>query len=661
MHTNKKALILLVDDNSQNLQVLGSLLEGAYTTAVAVDGVRALEFVKKRQPDLILLDVMMPGVDGFEVCRRLKAASETREISVIFLTARADMEDIVKGFAVGGVDYVTKPFQKEELLARVRTHITLRHSQKQLEEQNLQLQQEIAERKQAEEELRKAKETAEAASRVKSEFLATMNHELRTPLTSLQGSLGLVIGGVAGQLPEKAASLIEIAHRNSDRLVRLINDILDIEKIEAGKMVFNLQRYDLVALIQQAIEVNQAYAGMFGVSLVFHAPAAGADARVDADRFAQVMANLISNAAKFSHENGSVEVSCRHTKGRIRVAVADHGPGIPEEFRSHLFEKFSQADSSDTRQKGGTGLGLSICKAIVERMHGTIGYATESGAGTTFYVNLPEIPPQPEKHAIDEAREHKTEILICENDADVAHLLQLMLSNAGYQSDIAYTAGEAKSRLAAKTYAAMTLDILLPDEDGISLLRELRQQPATHDLPIVIVSARAREAHGELNGSAVGVVDWLTKPLDEHRLRQAILHATGRAGDRARILHVEKATDIVNVTAVLCGELAHIVRASTLHEARELLRKEPFDLVILDIRLPDGSGYELLGSLNDIARQPVPVLIFSVEEVPREIASWVAAALVKSQTSNEKLLQTIRSLIARDDSQTSSEPYGEYQ
>ncbi len=397
MHTDKKALILLVDDNSKNLQVLGSLLEGAYTTTFAVDGDGALEFVKKRQPDLILLDIMMPGIDGFEVCRRLKADPETREISVIFLTARAEMKDIVKGFAVGGVDYVTKPFQKEELLARVRTHITLRHSQKQFWEQNLHLQQEIAERKQVEEELRNAKEAAETANLAKSEFLATMSHELRTPLTSIQGALGLILGGVAGQLPEKAAALIEIAHRNGDRLVRLINEILDIQKIEAGKMVFDLQRHDLAPLITQAVETNKAYAGTFGVKLVFQASVGSADTLVDADRFAQVMANLLSNAAKFSPENGSVEISLTRTEGRIRIAVADHGPGIAEEFRPQLFEKFSQADSSDARQEGGTGLGLSICKAIVERMGGSIGYETGIGAGTMFYFNLPEIQTKPQE------------------------------------------------------------------------------------------------------------------------------------------------------------------------------------------------------------------------------------------------------------------------
>ncbi len=645
MYTNEKALILLVDDNSKNLQILGPLLEGVYTTAVAVDGVGALEFVKKRQPDLILLDIMMPEMDGFEVCRRLKADPETREISVIFLTAQTDMEDTVKGFAVGGVDYVTKPFQKEELLARVRTHITLRHSQKQLGEQNLQLQQEIVERKQVEEELRNAKEAAEAANLTKSEFLATISHELRTPLTSIQGALGLILGGVAGQLPEKAAALIEIAHRNSDRLVRLINDILDIEKIEAGKMVFNLQRYDLVPLIEQAVETNKTYAEKFGVTLVFQVPAADADALVDADRFAQVMANLLSNAAKFSPENGSVEISLRQTEDRIRVAVADHGPGIAEEFRPQLFEKFCQADSSDTRQKGGTGLGLTICKAIVERMSGKIGYETETGGGTTFYVDLPEISQAAKDKTAPGEVKQKAKILICEDDTDFAHLLQLMLSEAGYRSDIAYSAQQAKTLLGEKDYAAMTLDLILPDEDGISLLRELRENPGTRDLPILVVSARAGEGKGELNGDTFGIVDWLTKPLDQQRLKQAIMQATSLAGGRARILHVEDDRDIVELASVLCGQVAEIVNASTLREARESLQKEPFDLMLLDLELPDGNGLELLPLLTK-QKPPMPVVIFSAGEPDHETVKDVSAILVKSRTNNEELLETIRALIS---------------
>lgn len=226
---------------------------------------------------------------------------------------------------------------------------------------------------------------------MKQEFISTVSHELRTPLTSIRGSLGLVMGGVAGELPSQAQSLLDIANKNSERLLLLINDILDMEKIESGKMVFNLQPQELMPLVQQSLAANQAYAGQFGVRYELKSQAPRAKIRVDSDRLMQVFANLLSNAAKFSPRGDSVDVSVTRNGAAVRVAVADHGAGIPEEFRPRIFQKFSQADSSDTRQKGGTGLGLSITKAITEQMGGAIGFDSKLDAGTTFFVDFPEL------------------------------------------------------------------------------------------------------------------------------------------------------------------------------------------------------------------------------------------------------------------------------
>ncbi len=198
-------------------------------------------------------------------------------------------------------------------------------------------------------------------------------------MTSIQGSLGLLLGGVGGEMPKKATTLIEVAHRNSDRLVRLINDILDIQKMESGKIDFDVRPHDIVALVRESIDANQAYARTFGASIALAVAPAGAQAMVDSDRFAQVMANLLSNASKFSPRDATVDVSITRADGRIRVAVADHGPGIPDEFRDKLFEKFTQADASDDRVAAGTGLGLSIAKAIIERHGGTAGEVRSQG------------------------------------------------------------------------------------------------------------------------------------------------------------------------------------------------------------------------------------------------------------------------------------------
>ncbi len=226
---------------------------------------------------------------------------------------------------------------------------------------------------------------------LKNEFVSTVSHELRTPLTAINGSLGLILGGMAGQLPSQACELLEISQRNSNRLLQLINDILDIEKLEAGKMPFNMQEVDLVALLKNSIEINQAYAEQLNIRLEFKPQLAAANVSVDPDRFSQVMANLISNASKFSPSGDIVSIELDREDKYFRVSVTDNGPGIPEDFKTVLFEKFTQLDSSDTRAQGGTGLGLSISQTIIEKMNGTIGLDSIEGHGSTFYIRLPAL------------------------------------------------------------------------------------------------------------------------------------------------------------------------------------------------------------------------------------------------------------------------------
>lgn len=225
--------------------------------------------------------------------------------------------------------------------------------------------------------------------RMKGEFVSTVSHELRTPLTSISGGLGLVVGGALGEIPEKAKLMLEIAHKNSLRLAHLINDLLDMEKLVAGKMVLELEVQHLMPLLDQALETVHAYGEQHGVT--FAVVARAGDVRVSADsmRLQQVLSNFLSNAAKFSPRGGVVEVAARQLGTKVRVEVIDHGPGIPEEFRARIFQKFSQADSTDARKRGGTGLGLAISKELIERMHGSIGFDSEEGHGARFYFELP--------------------------------------------------------------------------------------------------------------------------------------------------------------------------------------------------------------------------------------------------------------------------------
>ena len=228
--------------------------------------------------------------------------------------------------------------------------------------------------------------------RMKTEFVSMVSHELRTPLTSIRGSLALLERGIGGAIAPEAKELIDVAYKNSERLSLLINDILDIEKIESDKIRFDMKRYSLRSLVEQGVAANRGYAQTYDIALHLLEPIADLDIVVDSNRFMQVLANLISNAVKFSPPHGEVEIAVLPANDSVRIEVRDRGPGIPAEFQSRMFLRFSQADTSNTRAKGGSGLGLSITKSIIEKMHGEIGFAARDGGGTVFFFTLPRAP-----------------------------------------------------------------------------------------------------------------------------------------------------------------------------------------------------------------------------------------------------------------------------
>ncbi|NMG76045.1 response regulator [Aromatoleum diolicum] len=485
------------------------------------------------------------------------------------------------------------------------------------------------------------------AERIKKEFISTISHELRTPLTSIRGSLGLIAGGIAGPLPDQATKLIDVAHRNSERLVRLINDILDIDKIESGKMQLDLQTQPLLPLVHHAIEANRAYAREFQVGITLVSSETEALVRVDADRLNQAITNLLSNAAKFSPADTDIQVSVEHHSGVLRISVADRGPGVPEQFRDRIFEKFSQADASDTRQKGGTGLGLAITKSLIEAMGGRIGYDS-AAPGTTFWFELPAIP-RPDASPADNASD-APRILICEDDPDVALLIRYMLEHDGYRTDIACDAEQAREMLSSTHYDAMTLDIALPGQDGITLIRQLRSDVESRSLPIIVVSALAQEGRSLLGGG-MAVADWLEKPIDRQHLLAAVRDRVAdnapspKAEKRQRILHIEDDPDVHRFISALATELADFDHAPDLDSARRYLAAHAYDLIILDLNLPDGSGWELLPLISLQASRP-RVVVFSASDVSRQHAQHFAACLVKSSTDNPTLLATLRAQIA---------------
>lgn len=490
--------------------------------------------------------------------------------------------------------------------------------------------------------------------RLKSEFISTVSHELRTPLTAIRASLGMINSEMFGTLPGEARQLTDIAQESTERLIRLINDLLDIEKIASGKMRFDMEPRSLPALLDDAMRDHASLAERAGVKLCAGAgltPETRLDLSVmaDADRLAQAFANLISNAVKFSPPGSSVTISLEERPdGLVRTTVADQGIGIDEAFRPRIFQRFAQADGSDSRAKGGTGLGLAITREIVERQGGRIGFDSAPGDGTRFHIDLPVVRDARRPPQATEQTNEATDILICEDDPHIARLLSLMLSQAGFVPTVAATAGEAMSLLARRQFRAMTLDLMLPDLPGASLFRAIRAQPETRDLPVIVVTASGDGEREAIEGDAVGVIDWLIKPIDEERLIAGLRRAVKtNANGRPRLLHVEDDEDIRAVIRHLLSGQTEIQAASTLTEALEAAAAGPFDIGLIDIDMPDGCGLDVIPHLRDRQGLPAPIVVFTGADAGPVKMRQVEATLVKSRARNEELVDTIRRLIHR--------------
>lgn len=477
--------------------------------------------------------------------------------------------------------------------------------------------------------------------RMKSEFISTVSHELRTPLTAIRGGLSILTGDLATQVPESLRPLIGIAYKNSERLVRLINDILDVEKLESGRLVMHLHVVALRPLVAQAIEQIAGYAREFDVQVAL-APGEDADVELDSDRFAQIMANLLSNAIKHSPPDARVDVEVAVREGCAEVVVADHGAGIPEAFRSRVFERFAQADSSDVRTRGGTGLGLAITRSLVEQLGGEIGFLTETDQGTRFFVRLPlavraavAVPTPGER----------PRVLIVDSDATAASQLAALLDDDGYATVVADSAAQARRVLSATAVHALTLNLALADEDGLSFLHTLRSQPAYRHLPVLALGVEPASAGPDaVIGGAVGLVDWLPKPLEAGRVVEAVRACLHGREAPADVLHVEDDPDLrVLVATLLDRERIRLHGAGSLAEARGELAQRHHDLVILDLMLPDGDGSELLAELA-AASPPSLAIIFSALDTDTGTAadsSVVLRRLVKSRHSGATLAAVI--------------------
>jgi two-component system sensor histidine kinase/response regulator len=382
--TFQEATILLVDDEPKNIQLLGNLLQQqGYAVEFATSGEEAIQWVNTRTFDLILLDVMMPEMDGYEVGQRLKSHPATREIPVIFLTAKTDTESVVRGFNLGAVDYVTKPFQQQELLARVRTHVALVNQRRildkyaaLLEERNL--------------ELRQKNDQLEELNTSNDKFFSIIAHDLKSPLSSFLG-----FADILEMLPTKTQDQVEEIvgqfRTSAKNLFALLENLLTWSRLQRGMVEYLPQALNIKDFVARNVNLLSPNAAQKQITLHNRVLQ---DIVVSADLYMldAVIRNLLSNAIKFTGAGGAVEISATVAEAMVTVAVADTGMGIPEEKLGKLFRIDAKFKHRGTAGEAGTGLGLILCKEFVEKNGGSIRVESQLGKGATFFFTLPGRP-----------------------------------------------------------------------------------------------------------------------------------------------------------------------------------------------------------------------------------------------------------------------------
>jgi len=361
--------ILIVDDDRLNVRILTSILrpEG-YEIAVAHSGEECLEKYEVFKPDLVLLDVIMPGITGFETCRTLRTKHGDALAPVIFITAKSESDDVVEGLAAGGVDYLPKPFKGREALARLRTHLQNRL----LNEQQRQLVTQLS-----------------TANSAKNRLLGMVAHDLRNPLASIRGLADFLSDGTVGALTPDQLDLVKTIQETSQSMLTMVNELLDQSVIESGEMKIHQELRPLAELLNKSVYLNNINAAKKGSRIELVGLDAETELMIDADKVKQVIDNLLSNAIKFSPARSTIRVFVERSAGGVSVLVHDQGPGIPENERHKLFKDFSQTSVKPTAGEKSTGLGLAICKRIMESHGGSIAAESVPTGGSIFRITFP--------------------------------------------------------------------------------------------------------------------------------------------------------------------------------------------------------------------------------------------------------------------------------
>jgi signal transduction histidine kinase/CheY-like chemotaxis protein len=496
------------------------------------------------------------------------------------------------------------------------------------------------------------------ADRLKSEFLANMSHELRTPMNAIIGFTKLVRRKSADLLPLRQLENLEKVETSANQLLRLINDILDLSKIEAGKMSMNIMPFELAPLVDTCFTTVESMVKEGRVRLLKEVPDDLPEVLSDQDKLKQIIINLLSNGLKFTEE-GEVKLSAVLEDASLRITVSDTGIGISSNALEYIFEEFRQADGSSTRKYGGTGLGLSITKKLTHLLGGTIDVRSVEGEGSTFTVTLPlakkdeEAPaetvrPDEEMLASVETKGKKI-LLAIDDDPNVLILLKQNLEDEGYYVVGALNAEEGIRKAKEIHPFAVTLDILMPQKDGWGVLSDLKADPATRDIPIIVLSIIDNK---EL-GFSLGAFDYLVKPLEKEAIMAALQRIPGVPAKRVLVVDDEPAA-VDLLTQILQEEGYQVKGTYSGEEALRALDASPQDIILLDLLMPEMGGFEVIQRVKANPRwRDIPIIVVTAKDLTD--SDWgflhrsVDRIIQKSGLARESLMKEVQSLLREHD------------